>query len=437
MTTVIKFGRGPDRGPRDTRSDKGKRRSPVRSVKKAVAKKRKQIGERRKERKELASKKSELEKQRIENEIGKIGDEKLNRTVNRAVLGSKVLGGVAAVGALSTRSGRKAVGKIANKAGQVVGRGTAKGIEEGSKIAGQAAVGVGKGFVEGSVAAGRNARQAANVAVQEKVEDAKQATKKVVKAGQETVQKVGEEVQKAKTNPGKKIKDDIAATQDAVKKVVKRDNTPKSPSSPTPSTPSPQATRSKSIKERLKSRAAKDRERRKKMLGFSEAESEQTIEFAKKKTKKKSKKKTVKVKSYRRKDGTVVRASNRQVETSFEQPEEATTRRIGKALHNLGVGVTPLASAAATAAGAYGTYRGAQDRYRITNRELSAIGESRKFLALGGNVGRLSSLGLDRRKMRDRERRTDIYAQNADYAWAKLRGEQEKFDYRVGRDKNK
>jgi hypothetical protein len=434
MTTVIKFGRGPDIGPRDPRDDKGKRRSPVRSVKKAVAKKRKQIGERRKARKELASKKSELERRKVDSELNKLKGEELDKKIGQVATGAKVLGGVGTLAALSTKRGRKAVGKVAKKAGEVVGKGTAKGIEETGKVAGQAAVGAGKGFAEGSIQAGRAARQSVNKAVGEVADKVKESS--VVQTPVKAGRTVRREVQKAKTNPVQKVKDDI----NTVKKVVKRDNTPKPSSSSEPSTTSPQAARSKSIKERLKDRAARDRKLVQETWakwGFNEAESEQTIEFAKKKTKKKRKKKTVKVKSYRRKDGTVVRASNRQVETSFEQPEEATTRRIGKALHNLGVGVTPLASAAATVAGAYGTYRNAQDRHRITNRELSAIGESRKFLALGGNVGRLSSLGLDRRKMRDRERRTDIYAQNADYAWAKLRGEQEKFDYKIGRDKSK
>ena len=189
--------------------------------------------------------------------------------------------------------------------------------------------------------------------------------------------------------------------------------------------------RSKGIKERLKEKAQRDRERRKKMLGFSEGDNPETIEFAAKKKTKKTKKKNVRVKSYRRKDGTVVRASTRKVDAVYE-PEARASRRIGTALHDVGTGLLPVASAAATAAGAYGTILGAKDRHRVINRDLGALGESRKFLALGGSLGNLGrgvgTVGLTRRKLADRERRTAIYEKSQDLFEKKLGIEDRKED---------
>ena len=103
-----------------------------------------------------------------------------------------------------------------------------------------------------------------------------------------------------------------------------------------------------------------------------------------------AKKKTVKVKSFRRKDGTIVKASTRKV--------KKRERSLGQKIGDIGRGLIPVAKAAATGARALSILSDAQDRRRLVGRELSGVGEARKFLSVAGPAGsgfRSASLGID------------------------------------------
>lgn len=411
---TINFKRGPDKGQRDTRSDKGKRRKPFSGVKKNIKKRVDARQERVAARKELAAKKADLERRKTDLELEDVRGEQRKRAVKSAVdtakLGTLATGVVGTALLGGTKSGRRLVKNTLIK-------GKDKIKQEAKDIGSAVGEGIKEAVPDSVKTAGNIAKEYNPVALGQK---ARVATEQVKDSIEETGKKVV-----------KKAQDDIETT----KRVVNREPKPygeqwKGSTNSSSSTSAP--ARSKGLRERLAEARKKDQEARAKLakrFGFNEFENPEVIEFAEKK--KTKKKKNVKVKSYRRKDGTVVKASTRKVEANYE-PEASASRRIGTALHNIGTGLIPVASAAATAAGAYGTILGAKDRHRVINRDLSALGESRKFLALGGSIGNLSrgvgTVGLTRRKLADRERRTAIYEKSQNLFERKLGIEDRKED---------
>ena len=135
-----------------------------------------------------------------------------------------------------------------------------------------------------------------------------------------------------------------------------------------------------------KAKAFKDRFKKKKPTNnFS-----RNLEFNKRK-------KSVSVRGYKRSDGTIVRPSTREIEQIQAPP--------GQGIRNLGIALASLAGAAATGASAYNTFISAgvkrdlastkirndiintDERKKQIDRDLSAIGETRKFLELAPGVG--------------------------------------------------
>lgn len=113
-----------------------------------------------------------------------------------------------------------------------------------------------------------------------------------------------------------------------------------------------------------------------------------------------AKAKSVSVKGYRRSDGTIVRPSTREIDV-YEPPKPTATERA----RDIGLALAVLAGAAGTGARAYNTVVSANvsqslsaskirndkintdERKKQIDRDLSALGETRKFLSLAPGVG--------------------------------------------------
>ena len=321
------MARGPDKKQRKKRSDAGKKRTgPVGAVKNEV--------NRRKRRAEVRERKEELELKELE---AREQARQTKKKVGRIKAGATVAGLAGSAVALGTKRGRKAARKAGMAGLRAAGRGTVAVGKAAGRAAKDTAVDLGK-------AAGRAAREgfdeattAAKTAAKEKVQSTKRATQEAVRVKAAT--------DKAKVvDAGRRIREKGKQDVDRVKNLFKRRKKQRSKSSDYYLAPV-------------------------------------TIEFAAKRSKKKTTKK-IRVKGFKRKDGTIVRPSTRTVVK--KQLEKKTP---GERIGDIGKGLIPVAAAAATAAQAVSTLSDTQLRRRQVGRELSAIGEARKFLGVAGSAG--------------------------------------------------
>lgn len=329
--STLEFRRGKDKKPRKTRSDKGKSR---RGFGAAV----KEANEGRQRRRAIRKKKEELELKVLESQAREIDDKekaaKRKKTTDK-IKGTATLAGAAgAAVALGTKKGRSATKKALGKAAA----GTGKLVGKGVNAAGSAAV-------KGATTAGK----AAGKAIADGAREAAEETKTAASAKASEVKKaVGQAVSNKKAADKAKVED---------------------------------------LKRRLKNRAEADKKKVSKLFkrrGKKRKDKENfhfvpvnTINFASK-----SKKKKVKVRSFRRKDGTLVKASVRRV----KEPKKVT-KTVGQRIGDVGKGLIPIAAAAMTGAQAISVISDTQLRRRQVRRDLSAIGEARKFLGVSGSAG--------------------------------------------------
>jgi hypothetical protein len=429
----MQSGRGPDKGPRKKRSDKGKSRGPLSGVRQAV-------GEAR-ARRRSRNKKEELELRLLESQVKDLGAREGKAKRKKLAMAGKLAAVGAGALALGTKKGRTLAGKGIKKATSEVGKAAKKTVGNVAEIAGRA--------------------------VKERVKETAAETKKAV---QEKVQETGQSIKQTVRNKSvadkAAIMDLVRRGQEKVQKDVettkkffrrRKKSTATKPAKASLTSQAPKANphkRKKTFKERLVEKAEKDIALRKRILGFN-LERVGAIEFAKKKK--------VKIRSYRRRDGTVVKNSTRSI-TKKE-------RTLGQKIGDLGQGLIPVARAFTTVAAGVGTLSEARNRRRLVNRELSGIGEARKFLSLSSSVGSgfrgaslgvetLSNLGLKKNQMDlqkrklnlaednlvDRVRRTRIYEDQVNrrqpekqsYLWEELGFKQKQHKFKVkSRSKNK
>lgn len=396
---TIEFGRGKDKKKRKSRSDKGKSRGGVRD---AVNRNLEARGKRKAARKQLSETRDRLERKRLREEEIELDSKQVKRVAGRVGTAVKAAGLAAGVAAVGTKKGREALIKAGAKGLSKVGDVAKAGAKSLGDTAKDAAKEVGRGVAEG----------------------AKKATDEAKEKVQDTV-KIRAATDKAKiADLGRRVKNKAKKDIETTKRVVGRKK--KDTRKPIGSLSAGEAPKigklpkkKKSLRQRLSERAKKDRERRKRTLGFgSETE---TLDFARSRWSRSrsyrrggkrvkgsrrrrrrfrdrgrntamftlqpvttadfSKKRSVRVKSFRRKDGTVVKASTRRV-TKKEKKKTA-----GERIGDIGRGLIPVASAFATGAAAVSAFSDAQLRRQQARRELGVLGESRKFLGLAGGAG--------------------------------------------------
>lgn len=286
--------------------------------------------------------------------------------------------------ALGTEKGRqlskKAVGKTIRKGAELGG----KAVKATAKAAGSAAKETAKEVGKATKEAAKEVAQETREAAATKAAEVKQSVAQTVR-NRSAADKA--KLQDLSRRAKEKAQKDIETTKNVFRR-RKKTSTKKPIGQLSPATepkvgrlPKRKKGFIKNLADKARERARKDVERRKRILGFK-LERVNSIDFAKKKS--------VKVRSYRRKDGTVVRGSTRQI----TQKE----RTVGEKIGDVGRGLLPVAAALATGANAVSAISDAQLRRRQVGRELGALGETRKFLGLAGSAGsgfRSASLGVD------------------------------------------
>lgn len=279
-----------------------------------------------------AKRRREMEDEILEDRVKRVEAEKFlaEDAAAKQKFANKV-GTAKTIGKIAGGAGLITAGVLAARRGVTVGKLAYKGGKAARGVANEAV----KGFTEGTVKA------------------TKKGAKKAAKATKETVKKVPKAQQTV--NTGK-------ATRKAFEEGLKA-----------PSDNSKASRLGRFLGRQARKVKKKAEERKKRKNNFSKSNLNQDyIGF--------SKKKSVQVKGYVRKDGVKVRPSTREV---LDMPPPDGAERIAR----ISLAARPFAEALSIAANAFATVLGAKDAHRRTNRELSALGETRKFLGVAGSAG--------------------------------------------------